>query len=196
MLEFRQASRWLSGWASSVSESPRGRFGWDVGHPPQLLIDFLEENPPGRAIDLGCGTGTNAIAMAEYGWQVWGIDFVPEAIRLGKKKAKKAGVDIDLRVGDVTKSNILKDQFDLAIDIGCYHSLSPNSRSLYRENLANILTPGGIFLIYGHDRPVEQKPPGMTEADIEAFGNHMDLITREDASSYRGRPSFWLQYRK
>lgn len=174
----------------------RGWSRWDTGVPHPKLIDFLEGHKPGTAIDLGCGSGTNAIAMAKYGWQVVGIDFIPEAIRSGQTKAEKTGVAVDLRVGDVTKQDDLNTHFDLAIDIGCYHSLSPELRPIYRKNLKQILAPEGDFLIYALDRPVEEHPPGITESDIDGFADFMDIQSREDGSTYRGRPSFWLHYKK
>ncbi len=63
---------------------------WDTGISPPELIAFLESHPASRALDLGCGTGTNAITMAGYGWQVTGVDFVGRAIRAGRRKAKAA----------------------------------------------------------------------------------------------------------
>ena len=64
---------------------------WDTGVTPPELYAYLESNPPGKALDLGCGTGTNVITMAEYGWDVTGVDYIPRAIRIAERKARRAG---------------------------------------------------------------------------------------------------------
>ena len=64
---------------------------WDTGISPPELINYLESHTPGLALDLGCGTGTNVITMAEYGWQVTGVDFVRRAISKARDKAIHAG---------------------------------------------------------------------------------------------------------
>src|SRR5574342_1242280 len=102
---------------------------WDPGISPPELIDFIEKHPltssgqARRAIDIGCGTGTNVITLAQAGWQVTGVDFVPRAIRMAKGKARKAGVEVELLVRDVTDLKGITGPFDLALDIGCFHSL-------------------------------------------------------------------------
>ena len=54
---------------------------WDTGVSPPELYDFIENHEPGRAIDIGCGTGTNVITLAQAGWQVTGVDFAPASGR-------------------------------------------------------------------------------------------------------------------
>ncbi|MDK1118669.1 MAG: methyltransferase domain-containing protein [Anaerolineae bacterium] len=54
---------------------------WDTGISPPELFDFIKNNPAGAAIDLGCGTGTNLIRLAQAGWDVTGVDFVARAIK-------------------------------------------------------------------------------------------------------------------
>src|SRR5919205_4019837 len=85
------------------------RFGftpWDSGvSPPELkeMIEGPNARTPGKALDLGCGTGTNAIYMTQHGWNVTAIDFVPRAIANAKAKAVNAKVAPNFIVGDVTK---------------------------------------------------------------------------------------------
>ncbi len=102
---------------------------WDTGITPPELMAFVASRPSGRALDLGCGTGTNAITLAQYGWQVTGIDFAMKAIRLARRKAIKASVVIDFHVGDVTRLEGITGLFDLVLDIGCFHSLTPEGKA-------------------------------------------------------------------
>src|SRR3972149_2064567 len=90
-----------------------GRPPWDSGISPPELLEFIRSHPAGRAIDLGCGTGTNVLTLARAGWQVTGVDFVLRAIRIAKQKIKQAGVTADLRVGNVTKLHGINGPFDL-----------------------------------------------------------------------------------
>ena len=84
-------------------------------------MELIKNNPPGRALDLGCGTGTNVITLAKHGWKATGIDFVPRAIKKAKTKAREENLQIDFRVGDVTHLDDFTEPFDLILDIGCYH---------------------------------------------------------------------------
>ncbi|HKC18888.1 MAG TPA: methyltransferase domain-containing protein, partial [Candidatus Dormibacteraeota bacterium] len=103
---------------------------WDSGVPPPELASFVEKHPAGKALDLGCGTGTNCIFLAQRGWEATGIDFVPRAIRAAKSKAKAAGVAPRFMVGDVTHLTELGigERYDLLLDLGCFHSIPEAGR--------------------------------------------------------------------
>ena len=109
---------------------------WDTGISPPELIQFIEANPPGRALDLGCGTGTNVITLFHNGWKVVGIDFALPAIYAARKKAREAGAEVTLRVGDAARINWINDQFDLILDMGCFHGLNAADRHLYLQHVA------------------------------------------------------------
>ncbi len=170
---------------------------WDTNQTPPELADFIQSNPPGRALDLGCGTGTNVITLAKHGWQATGVDFIPKAIRSAQRKAAKAGVSADLRVGDVVKLNGINSPFDLILDIGCYHSLDQPSMQAYQENIKRLLAPGGTFMIYLFFRS-EDKLSGSsaTEADLLPFEQFLELVERQDGTERDLRMSSWLRYKK
>jgi cyclopropane fatty-acyl-phospholipid synthase-like methyltransferase len=145
---------------------------WDSGISPPELHEFIRTHPAGRAIDLGCGTGTNVITLARAGWQVTGVDFAPRAIRIAGKKIKQAGIQADLRVGDVTKLKDISGPFDLALDIGCFHGLLQQGKQDYIAQLERILAPNGFWLVYGFFRPrPHHAPPGLVEADIDLISS-------------------------
>ena len=88
---------WLFEWRYWRDQTP-----WDTNITPPEIMEFLSSAQPGRALDLGCGTGTNAITMTRYGWQVTGIDFSMKAIRTARRKAAQAALTIDFQMKDVS----------------------------------------------------------------------------------------------
>jgi SAM-dependent methyltransferase len=169
---------------------------WDTGISPPELIDYIASHPPGRALDLGCGTGTNVITLAKAGWQVTGVDFVRRAIQVARRKVHQAGVTADLRVGDVTRLENLIGPFDLILDIGCYHGISTPGRLVYRENIKRLLAPSGNFLMYSIFRQAAGNRPGMLEEDALAFQADFDLLQRQDGQDRNDRRSAWFTFRK
>ena len=168
---------------------------WDTGISPPELFEFIQTHPAGRAIDLGCGTGTNVITLAKTGWQVTGIDFAPRAIQIAKRKIKNAGVKADLSVGDVTKLN-LNQQFDLVLDIGCFHGV--DDRAAYLDQLTHILAPGGFWLMYGFLALAPHQPgTGLAAANLDMISTRgLTLVNRKDGFDKRERPSVWFLFQK
>ncbi|GAB4422491.1 MAG: hypothetical protein Kow002_11880 [Anaerolineales bacterium] len=169
---------------------------WDSGVSPPELLEFLKTQPPGRAIDLGCGTGTNVVTLAEAGWSVTGIDFAPRAIRIAKRKVRQAGLQADLRVGDVTNLKGINGPFDFALDLGCFHGLGEKKAPYLRE-LDRILAPGGFWLMYGFFKSAASDPgPGLAEADLEMIQSRFKLLSRQDGVDKVGRTSAYFLFEK
>lgn len=170
---------------------------WDSGISPPELLEFIQSHPAGKAIDLGCGTGTNVITLAKASWRVTGVDFASKAIHIAKQKTRKENIQADLRVGDVTKLRDISDQFDLALDIGCFHSLTQQGMQDYLTQLDNILTPSGYWLMYGFFKPDSlQSGPGLVETDIDIISSRFTLLSRQNGFDKRERPSAWFLYQK
>jgi ubiquinone/menaquinone biosynthesis C-methylase UbiE len=168
---------------------------WDSGISPPELLEFIKTHPTGKAIDLGCGTGTNVITLAHAGWQVTGVDFASRAINMAKQKLAKENIQASLHIGDVTKLNNISTQFDLALDIGCFHSLTQIGMQDYLNQLARILAPNGFWLMYGFFNPTPlQSGPGLAEADIDILSSRLTLISRQNGFERSKRPSAWFLY--
>ena len=106
---------------------------WDTGQPHPELDSMIDVRATGRALDLGCGSGANAVELARRGWDVVGVDFVAAAIEAADRRAREAGVAARFVNGDVSA---LRDcgiigPFDLVIDVGCYHSIPVGIRDEY-----------------------------------------------------------------
>jgi cyclopropane fatty-acyl-phospholipid synthase-like methyltransferase len=170
---------------------------WDTGITPPEVYQYLETHPPGRALDLGCGTGTNVITLAQHGWEVVGVDFVPRAVRTAQRKTRRAGVgdQTEILVADVLKPVFVEGNFDLILDIGCFHSFAGKNVGRYRENVSNLLRPGGSLLLYVHLNPDPGPGHGTRETDLERLAEKLDLLWRQDGEE-SSRPSAWLEFRK
>jgi len=171
---------------------------WDTNQTPPELLDFIASHPPGRALDLGCGTGTNVLALAQNGWQATGVDFVPRAIRAARGKARRAGMtagQVEFRVDDVTRLTGISGPFELILDIGCFHSLSPQGMARYRANLRRLLAPGGTFLLYLFFRSQGSACGSQaTESDLEPFSEFLTLVNRQDSTERGLFKSSWLTF--
>jgi len=174
-----------------------GRAPWDSGISPPELLAFLETHPPGRALDLGCGSGTHAITLAQHGWQVTAIDFASGAVRRARRKARAAGVRVDFRQGDVTDLAAVQGPLDLALDIGCYHSLNATSQARYAAALAPLLRPGGVLLLYGflHHNPGDPATWLTDEAITRRLGDRFEIVLSTRGID-RDRISVWLTLRR
>jgi cyclopropane fatty-acyl-phospholipid synthase-like methyltransferase len=158
---------------------------------------FIDTHPAGRALDLGCGTGTNCITLARAGWQAVGVDLIHKAIRKAREKAKAAGVAVDFHQDSVTRLRGVSGPFDLILDIGCYHGLAPAERSIYQRNAFTLLSPGGSLLLFGRwQGDAAEKQTGICPADLEQFQNNLQLVSRQDSLGIRGHAAIWLQYVK
>lgn len=177
-----------------------GKPPWETGITPPELIEYLGQHPPGKAIDLGCGTGTNLLALARAGWQVTGVDFALHAVRTARKKLREAGLHGEVRQGDVSRLETVQPAsgqpgYDLVLDIGCYHGLPEAARAAYRENLPRILAPGGHFLLYANWRKAAGAAWGVTDADQIALQERLLLENRADSQDRWERGASWMRFR-
>ncbi len=170
---------------------------WDTGITPPEVYQFLEGHRPGRALDLGCGTGTNVITLAEHGWQAYGIDFVPQAIRTARRKARRKGLAdrTDFRIGDALSQNSFRGEYNLILDIGCFHSFSDADAGIYVENVSEHLVEGGSLLLYAHLQQGMVPGHGASEASLAKIGEYLELAWRRDGEE-SNRPSAWMEFVK
>jgi SAM-dependent methyltransferase len=127
----------------------RGRTPWDTGVTPPEVVEEVSSMEPGRALDLGCGTGTNAQWLAQRGWTAVGVDFSPLAIESARRKADWTS-GVEFVEGDVTRLRELgvEGPFDLVLDIGCFHSVPTRRRGAYVREVSDVSEPGARMMIY------------------------------------------------
>ena len=130
------------------------RFGkprWDTGVPLPELEQLVQGRAPGRALDLGCGTGADVVYLARHRWHTTGVDFAPEAIAAARKRAAAAGVSAAFVHGDASRlaDAGVREPFDLLLDIGCYHTIPASRRDAYVAGAAAAARPGADFYLVG-----------------------------------------------
>jgi SAM-dependent methyltransferase len=176
-----------------------GRPPWDTGVSPPELKGFLTSVSPGRALDVGCGTGTNLMTIADAGWDVVGMDIAWLSVLRARAKLRKNRLEGRVIYGDITGEPDVHPPFDLILDIGCYHSLSPAGREAYCAHVEDWLQPGGTLLMYAHRRREKGASHGITEEDLKAFRSFLVLKFRDDGDEVRpdgggGFPATWVQF--
>jgi SAM-dependent methyltransferase len=125
-----------------------GDLPWDSGRPSAELIRILREWEivPCRALELGCGTGENAIYLAQQGFEVTALDIAPLAIERAEAKARSASVSVKLLAADVLALPDLGPQFPFVFDRGLYHAVRRENLEGYLRTLERVCAAGGWYL--------------------------------------------------
>lgn len=165
------------------------------------LFDREEQGrqpPYGPALDLGCGSGIWAIKLAQRGWRVTGVDFVPKALRRARERADRAGVEVRLVDGDVTRlaDSDVGAGFALLLDFGLFHDeLTDGQREAMGREVTAVAAPDATMLLMawapGRRGPL---PRGASRSEIEAAFPGWDVIN-EEAFDVTGA-SFYRHMRK
>lgn len=119
-----------------------------TAQPNQFLVSEVAALAPGRALDIACGEGRNAVWLSEEGWKVTGVDFSPVGIEKAKRLAAERGVDVAWVVADIVDWEPPAAGYDLVIVF--YLHLSPDDRRAVLGHAASALAPSGTLLVVGH----------------------------------------------
>ena len=152
-----------------------GNLPWDSGEVDEHLAQYVTEAPaPGsRALDVGCGTGTNTIWLQRLGFDAVGVDLSPKAIEMANAAKGESGVECNFRLGDMILGFDVREKFDFMFDRGCFHTFSdPYDRSRFVENAARMMRPGGVWfsVIGSKDGPDRDSGPPRRSA-VEIAGS-------------------------
>ena len=150
---------------------------------------------PCRVVELGCGSGTNAIFLASQGFDVTAIDVAPTALGIADAKARKAGVGVRWLLADVLNLPDLG-TFDLIFDRGCYHNVRYANAAGFVEAVRQLSHPGSRALIVSLNRA---GPPGVIEQTMrDDFSESFDFVWLKESEIQTGpdgaqrRPSWSL----
>ena len=137
----------------------------------EILADQLKDLTPGRALEIGCGDGRNAVWMAEQGWRVTAVDYSTVAIEKGRGLAAKRGVDVEFVEADAA-SYEPGDSFDLITSF--YIQLFPRDRANMLAAMSKQLAPGGTLLFVSHDKSA---PPSVwSEEDLLSLTTPEEVV--------------------
>ena len=146
---------------------------WDSGQPDSHLLAVTESYGlnSGKALDIGCGTGTNAIWLEGAGFDVLGLDLSSTAIEQARAKAVAAGASCRFLTTDFLAEEVPGGPFDLVYDRGCFHVFDEPERSRFVARVAQLLAPNGVWhsLLGSTDGPPRDTgPPRRSLAEIAA----------------------------
>jgi ubiquinone/menaquinone biosynthesis C-methylase UbiE len=146
---------------------------WDIGGPQPALLEMVRRFPPGGLVlDIGCGSGDLAIALAEEGHEVLGIDFVPNAIDHALRKAVTLSPAVqgrlEFRVADALHPSRLGTPVRAVVDSGFFHLFDPDEGDRFVAELARTLSPGGRYylLAFAVAFPIPHSPRGVTIEEV------------------------------
>lgn len=174
-----------------------GQTPWDTNITPPEVMEFMSQNPPGKALDLGCGTGTNAITVAKNGREVTAVDISAKAIERDREKARAARLEIQFLRADVTDLSMFSDSDDYALDKGCLLGLGQKRRAGYAQELTRLVRTGSWYMLYAWlPRKWVGSTWGISKEEVEClFDPHFSKM-RKVIGQERGFSSVWYWFQR
>lgn len=169
----------------------RGEMRWEKGAPSPGLVDFLTEHPElprGTVCVPGCGTGHDVRAWARSGFDAWGVDIAPSAVRTATAWTPQSGLKAQFCLADFLSAPPPV-AFDWVFEHTLFCAIHPQDRRAYREALLRWLKPDGHFLAVHYLIPDEDGPPfGTTREEVHRwFDPQFHLIDAWEPRSYPNR---------
>lgn len=173
---------------------------WDTRVTPPELVALVEGEDPlpaGRALELGFGTGTNAVYLARHGWDVVGVDLVERAVETARDRAEQAGVAPRLLHGDATRLDEVdaSGPFDLFFDLSCLCGIPRHRRDAYAEGLTRRAAPGAVLLMFVYGLGAFKDPrEGANPEEVAARFAGWELVDTTPGTN--PFPTYWLTLRR
>jgi SAM-dependent methyltransferase len=157
----------------SWEDAYKTRPPWDIGRPQPAFVELVRagELNTGRILDVGCGTGENALYLAEKGFSVVGVDLSTRAIDAAKAKATERKLKVDFRIANALSPDFKNGYFDNAIDSGLFHTFDDSDRVDFVREIARVLkTDGRYFMLCFSDKEPTNwgGPRRITKEEIES----------------------------
>lgn len=182
-----------------------GTARWDTGRPCRELRRRLEAGDlpaRGKALDLGCGSGTQTVMLAEHGLDAVGLDLSETAIALaaGRRADHPKKKGLRFVAGDVIHTRDIGEPFDLIVDRGCYHLARREDADGYLDALKAFSKPGTILFVLAFNADTEQEFPDLpvvTERELRSeLGRYFDFVDLRSVrldkpEGFEQEPVFW-----
>ena len=179
-----------------------GNLPWDTNEPDNHLVKLVETKKilPGKALEVGCGTGTNSIWLARQGFNVLGVDIAQAAIDMANQKKNGVPLSCEFTVLDFIHDNSLAQAYDFVYDRGCFHTFDEEKeRVLFARHVNQVLKTNGSWVsLIGSTEgsPRETGPPRRTASEvIKAIEPYLEILELRSVS-FRANlpfaPPAWL----
>ncbi|WP_458208780.1 class I SAM-dependent methyltransferase [Haladaptatus sp. NG-SE-30] len=144
---------------------------WDIGRPQSAVRSLFETRSfEGSILDIGCGTGENALFLADRRYSVRGIDASPRAIEKARTKAQMRDVSgcVCFQIQNALSLDDLDEEFGVTLDCGLFHVFDDEARRTYVASLGTVVTPGGhvVILCFSDREPGEWGPRRISEHEL------------------------------
>lgn len=179
-----------------------GDIPWDAERYDFNLSEIVTKRPirPCRALEVGCGTGSNVLWLCRQDFSVTALDVSELAIQRARENFFKAGLNCKFFVLDFLKQKICGAPFSFVFDRGCFHSFdSAIERSKYAKTVRSYLKKDGLWLtlVGSIDEPVRNPgPPQRSARDIttavEPYFKILSLYTSHFDSDMKKPPKSWV----
>lgn len=182
-------------WFESAYE---GTPPWDIGRAQPAIVRLAESGQiAGRVLDVGCGTGEHVLFLAQRGYDAVGIDGAPTAIGKARSKANERGLSAQFEVADALNLPRPERPFDTVIDSGLFHVFPDEERVRFRDSLATVIRPGGIYFMmcFSEREPGNWGPRRVTQQEIRStFGTgwRVNYIEPSAFDTNQGKARAWL----
>ncbi|MEU9836330.1 class I SAM-dependent methyltransferase [Streptosporangium sp. NPDC048047] len=167
-------------WDASYHDGPAP---WDIERPQPAVVRLAAEGGfAGTVLDVGCGTGENALHVAALGLPVLGVDVAETALAIARERAADRGIDAEFATADAFRLERLGRRFDTVLDCGLFHTFDAAERPGYAASLASVTGHGGTLyvLCFGDGPGAGPHPVGREELEA-AFepGGGWDVVAVE-----------------
>ena len=179
-----------------------GDLPWDTGRYDFNLKTVVTKHSikPCKSLEIGCGTGSNTIWLAQQGFSVTAIDIAEAAMQKAIAKISKTKLRCKFFTADILKQKIKGAPFSFVFDRGCFHSFnSAKARSKYAKIIHSYLKINGLWLtlIGSADQPPRNPgPPQLSAKDIstavEPYFEILSLYSSHFDSKMKNPPKIWV----
>ena len=157
-------------WDASYQDGPAP---WDIGRPQPAVVQVASDGGfSGTVLDVGCGTGENALHVASLGLSVLGVDVAETALAIARQKAEERGLEVEFAAVDALHLESLGRRFDTVLDCGLFHTFDAGERPRYVSSVASVTEHGGTLYVqcFSDDGP-DTGPHPISEEELRAAFN-------------------------